>query len=162
MHRRLGGFGFGWRGFGARGNFTFRAGDFSMVATVHRKTRQGWTLSVCVFHADFWRATLHVRGLHRHTDPVLDARALVLNVFYRKRIYRRRDSDHEQNTSATGSCAVRPNVSFVDGSAACSTGVCSYPQQRRIDQPVRRIGDERWFFYCRGSGIKNKVRVARN
>src|ERR1700686_2308876 len=99
---------------GARGNVIFWPAYFSRMAAIYGRTRQGWTLSVCILHADFWSATLHVRGLHRHTDPGLDACAFILGVFYWNRIHRRRDRHREQNTSATGSRVARSHVSFVD------------------------------------------------
>jgi uncharacterized membrane protein YphA (DoxX/SURF4 family) len=83
-------------------------------------------LSVCVFRADFWRATLHVRALHRHIDSGVDARALIPSVLYWRSVHRRRNSDREQDTGASGSQIARSHVFFVDSAAACSASICSY------------------------------------
>jgi hypothetical protein len=101
-----------WRGLGAGRMLTCRRGHFSRMATTYGGTRQGRALSVCVFHADFRRATLHVCTVHRHADPGLDARTLVLSVLYWGCVYRRRNCNSERNTSASRSRVVRPNVFF--------------------------------------------------
>src|ERR1700693_4347134 len=101
-HRRFGSFGVSRLSLGAVRELICWRACFSRMANIYRGTRQGWALSVCVFHADFRRATLHVRGLHRHTDSGLDAGTSVLNVLHWSCVYGRRDGYRDQDTSASG------------------------------------------------------------
>src|SRR6202162_3236067 len=101
-HRRFGSFGVSRLSLGAVRELICWRACFSRMANIYRGTRQGWALSVCVFHADFRRATLHVRGLHRHTDSGLDAGTSVLNVLHWSCVYARRDGYRDQDTSASG------------------------------------------------------------
>src|ERR1700693_1966360 len=155
-HRRFGSFGVSRLSLGAVRELICWRACFSRMANIYRGTRQGWAWSVCVFHADFRRATLHVRGLHRHTDSGLDAGTSVLNVPYWSCVYGRRDGYRDQDTSASGGRAVGSHVSFVDNSSAYPAGICSHTQQGRIDQFVCRIGDEWGLLHCGWSGIKFK------
>jgi hypothetical protein len=106
-----------WRGLRAGRKLTCRRGHFSRMATTYGGTRQGRALSVCVFHADFRRATLHACTVHRHADPGLDARTLVLSVLYWGCVYRRRNCNSEWNTSASRSLLL--GLMFFCGQYCC-------------------------------------------